>query len=383
MDFVLVADEASGGTTASGKASFPEFPEEKPAKNKLVTWLDTWQEDLTAAGYSTLLRGEEPFELAKLRPRPLLPVPADAAAKIAVDNENARITYQNDTNKIEYDTRLIEMKNRLASKIQRALRPKAPLLLSKLMTAHAAKDGMGAVIANTYDGVAMWTELAALRTSGVREYDQGKYEKVSEKIRDTPLPDNVTPQAFSERINLFQVHVNPYLEVEYTGERLGRFILKQLPASLGSDVRSLKRGLEADGKLDDPTEVIERALKLVEEAHDGTKKPPAVANSLVAFMSFDGNPRNDQPKSGNTSEEASGNGMTKKELKSLIASALKESGGGRNGGGAQRQSGDKKSGKGARDADDKDKLRRGNRLPDGQVCKEGFCCRRPTMPPTS
>jgi hypothetical protein len=260
MDFVLVADEASGGTTASGKASFPEFPEEKPAKNKLVTWLDTWQEDLTAAGYSTLLRGEEPFELAKLRPRPLLPVPADAAAKIAVDNENARITYQNDTNKIEYDTRLIEMKNRLASKIQRALRPKAPLLLSKLMTAHAAKDGMGAVIANTYDGVAMWTELAALRTSGVREYDQGKYEKVSEKIRDTPLPDNVTPQAFSERINLFQVHVNPYLEVEYTGERLGRFILKQLPASLGSDVRSLKRGLEADGKLDDPTEVIERAL---------------------------------------------------------------------------------------------------------------------------
>jgi hypothetical protein len=133
MDLVLVADEA-GGTTANGKASFPEFPEEKPAKNKLVTWLDTWLDDLTAAGYSTLLRGEEPFELAKLRPRPLLPVPADAAARLAVENENARITYQNDTNKIEYDTRMIEMRNRLASKIvDRGARPAAcapPLLPS-------------------------------------------------------------------------------------------------------------------------------------------------------------------------------------------------------------------------------------------------------------
>jgi hypothetical protein len=62
--------------------------------------------------------------------------------------------------------------------------------------------------------------------------------------------------------------------------------------------------------------------------------------------------------------------VTKKELKNLIAAAL--SGGGRNGGGAQRKN-DDKSGKSARDSEDKDKLRRGNRLPEGQKCSEGFC----------
>ena len=88
-----------------GKSSFPDFPGEKPSKLALERWCDTWYEDLSAIGYSAVLRGEDPFELKKLAPRPLLTVPANAAAAASVEAKNADITHSNDTNKKEYDAR--------------------------------------------------------------------------------------------------------------------------------------------------------------------------------------------------------------------------------------------------------------------------------------
>ena len=111
-----------------GKSSFPDFPGEKPSKLALERWCDTWYEDLSAIGYSAVLRGEDPFELKKLAPRPLLTVPANAAAAASVEAKNADITHSNDTNKKEYDARLREIKNRVAQKLKRALRPNAGLL---------------------------------------------------------------------------------------------------------------------------------------------------------------------------------------------------------------------------------------------------------------
>ena len=77
----------------SGKASFAEYPDEKPSKVKLIAWLDSWHDDLVGLGYGASLRGEAPYQLAKLRPRPLIVIPADAEAskKLALETENARI----------------------------------------------------------------------------------------------------------------------------------------------------------------------------------------------------------------------------------------------------------------------------------------------------
>ena len=68
-------------------------------------------------------------------------------------------------------------------------------------------------------------------------------------MRDTRLQDNASPAEFSTRINTFTVHINPYLEVSLADERLGKFVLSQLPESLQPEARALKRELEKDDEL--------------------------------------------------------------------------------------------------------------------------------------
>ena len=64
-----------------------------------------------------------------------------------------------------------------------------------------------------------------------------------DKFKHSKLGENASPDMFSKRINNFTVHVNPYLETPFEGEKLGKIILDQLPLALRPDVRSLKRSL--------------------------------------------------------------------------------------------------------------------------------------------
>ena len=93
MDFVFAADV---DTAKTDKTSFPDFPGENPPQAEMLKWLDAWHDDLVTSGFSAHLRGELPFELAKLKPRDLLPVPSDATAAISVDIQNASIKHQNE-----------------------------------------------------------------------------------------------------------------------------------------------------------------------------------------------------------------------------------------------------------------------------------------------
>ena len=73
MRDVLVADDHnSASDNGSVKTTFPEFPSEKPTKSQKINWIESWTEDLNNSGYSALLRGEVPFEIAKLADRPAL-----------------------------------------------------------------------------------------------------------------------------------------------------------------------------------------------------------------------------------------------------------------------------------------------------------------------
>ena len=90
MDFVFAADV---DTAKTDKTSFPDFPGENPSQADMLKWLDAWHDDLVTSGFSAHLRGELPFELAKLKPRELLPVPSDATAAISVNIQNASITH--------------------------------------------------------------------------------------------------------------------------------------------------------------------------------------------------------------------------------------------------------------------------------------------------
>ena len=73
---VLAADD---GTAPDLGKTFPDFPGEKPSKTKLIDWLDTWEDDLGNAGFSALMRGDIPHDVAKLKDRDLLSPQPNAA----------------------------------------------------------------------------------------------------------------------------------------------------------------------------------------------------------------------------------------------------------------------------------------------------------------
>jgi hypothetical protein len=361
QSILIAADDGHSDKTTS----FPDFPGEKPSKSALIRWCETWTDDLNGAGYATLLRGEIPFEVQKLTPRTLIPVPEglEVLQRRSFEAENAKIDHQNAINVRERDLRLLEMRTRLASKLGKALRPKAPVLLKKLQGEHKAfrlnfdgtttADIYGDTI---YDGVAMFLAIVATKNKPTGEYDTKKFQKLYERFRDSKAPDNVTPDAFSNRLNGFTVHINPFIENPLAGERLGRFILEQLPASLGADGRTLKRDLERDKKLDDEDHVLQQVLELVQAAYDPGKKG-------VGAHVVDPNGQADAAAKAAKAEE--------ERLKRLLVAAVKEAqpSGGRNGGAGNP--GWTKAGK-KTDAD-KGKNRPGNRLPEGQRCKNGTC----------
>ena len=181
MQNVLSIDTDSVSDNNNGKASFPEYPGEKPKKSDLVKWLDIWYDALVTSGYGASLRGETPYQYAKLAPKPLLPVPAasaeNASRVLAIELENARLTNQNDNNAIELAGRLLENQNAVAAKIKAAMRDKAPVKLAKLLAAHPAKTSSGTVIDNAYNGFDMFAALEMERTGEVRR------EALSARVR--------------------------------------------------------------------------------------------------------------------------------------------------------------------------------------------------------
>jgi hypothetical protein len=165
MDFLFVANEQSAGSqTELGndvkKENFPDHPGERPSKVAHKRWATKWRASLSQIGYAAPLRGEEPYEVKKLQDRPAIAdpgltlTPPTPSASIAA--ENARITFDNSLKKIERDSRMDEIKNRLASKLSQAMELKCPLRLKRLQDAHANTDLSGVVIPQSFDGVAMF-----------------------------------------------------------------------------------------------------------------------------------------------------------------------------------------------------------------------------------
>jgi len=203
----------------NNKTAFPDYPEEKPKKSDLITWVETWEEDMNAIGYAPLFRGDTPYECKDLKPRPTIIIPEDTEAgkRLTLETENTRIEHVNEVNKEKLDARLLEMRTRLANKIKKSMRRTAPIQLKKLMAKHKEKDKDGAEIVDAYDGVAMFKELKALSKTSSDEHDEKNYQKLFEKCRDTKLPDNVSPAQLSRRVNGFIVNVNPFLEIKLDG----------------------------------------------------------------------------------------------------------------------------------------------------------------------
>eukprot|EP00965_Chrysotila_dentata_P056251 1865836-Pleurochrysis_carterae.AAC.1 len=60
-------------------------------------------------------------------------------------------------------------------------------------------------------------------------------------MRDELLTDNCSGHDFADKVNVLIRDHNPYILVPYAGERLGRLIIKFLPAALAGEGRALLR----------------------------------------------------------------------------------------------------------------------------------------------
>eukprot|EP00965_Chrysotila_dentata_P219636 6191252-Pleurochrysis_carterae.AAC.2 len=90
-----------------------------------------------------------------------------------------------------------------------------------------------------YDCVEMFKQLKDELANLHNAYDADEHEREIERMRDDSLLDNYTGQEFSDKVNKLIRDHNPYVQVHYSGERLGRLIIKFLPAALAGEGRAL------------------------------------------------------------------------------------------------------------------------------------------------
>ena len=234
---VSTADGMAEIGSKEQRTKFPVFPDEKPSATQLKQWLDCWTDDLNASGYAALLRGEETFELKKLKPRPLISVDGitDEAKLALIAEKNANIKHQNDINKEEKDARVLELQTRLTSLLQRSLRDKAPVLLKSLEKAHPMIDSDGDAIEGAYNGADIFNDLKVNKIKVTSDYDKDKITNIYDRMKHQKAADNCEPGVYAKRINLFNVHVNPHLDPPLSAERHAKFVINQLPAALAAD----------------------------------------------------------------------------------------------------------------------------------------------------
>ena len=383
MDFAFAASDsghggADGTEGVKSDGTFPTHPGEKPSKVAHVKWIKKFKNDLIGIGYAAPLRGELPFEIKKLADRDLIPAPADPAAPGAasITIQNATIAHQNKLNKTEREARMDEMQNRLAARLATAMEIKAPLRLGRLKTKHQRKTTSGDLIPDSYDGIAMFREEERDANDGeVGEYDEKRYELAYEKLRDNRLADNCSPQTFSDRINLFNTYVNPYLEVPLAGARLSKYILSQLPDALAADVRSLRRELDAASELDDVTKVTAEAQKIIESSYRPSKPTPVDAGVALVAGVFNAGYQREVTLAADKATISTG---LADEIKKIVAAAAGTSTSTTSTSGRAKKKAAKEAAAVAAAAaaateDKKPKLRLGNRLPEGQRCSKGSC----------
>ena len=277
----------SWGSAIGGSAALPQFPGEKPSFKMLKQWLESTKSTLEQTIYGPALRGEYPPHLVHLtikRDDGINALSAEDRAK-AGPLEIARFDQMVAKARMDEDIRIKQLaigereyKNKLAALLQSALRPKAGLLLKKLLGDH--KDA----IHDTYDGVMMWKALAALELAPSTFAERREHDRAIESARDSVLPDGCAAQDFADKINnLLKDHL-PYGTHSYEKEKLGLFIFELLPFVNGAEKRQAIRELTADGTLGDADIVLARCTEIVRASATNVHTPVAAVEPDMRML---------------------------------------------------------------------------------------------------
>ena len=90
----IFATDAASADVNSDKSGLPVWPAENPTRVQLEAWFEVAQPWLTSKGFSAFIRGDTLRENIKLVDRVVITVPTDAAAAVAANEVNAKITSQ-------------------------------------------------------------------------------------------------------------------------------------------------------------------------------------------------------------------------------------------------------------------------------------------------
>ena len=284
-------DSNAESTASSGKLVLHSFPNENPSELELRRWIESAQDRLRAARLLPYALSNAPTATTEYAAKNLIPNPPTGTAETITNgilSKNMQITADNADRVIAWASRVRDKNDTIAAALQLSLRSNAPGRLAALERAHA----MTAPNEHMLNGGAMFRALKGLQGHLDTEEEAKLAKKQVDFFLDPKgrLGDNVSANQFDERVNEFDVHVNPALEMQYNGLNYSKFLLQTcIPPCLETDGRLLRRELEAASRMGDVAHVRAEIKKLLSRAHDPEKPLPVVPglrNTVMAMRCF-------------------------------------------------------------------------------------------------
>ena len=290
---MLFAADSTGaiGSALSSMSSglrIPDFPCEEPSEKELTDFLQEAMPMLKRAGYAPILRRECPPTLLHLKGAEMVPAALTTeeltTAGPVESAKHERLCQKLIRSNTQRELQLTEcmrgIRTQLHAMVEISMRVRAPLRLAELEHANPEKDAKGDPIPGVHDGVGMLADLCKLAgTVGLLD-DPRDHDREVEKMRDTQLPDGCAAQDYSDKVNrLVQDHLN-FLERPLTGDNLGKFLIRLIPAANAAEGRTILRDLTASKELSNRVVVVQRCTQVVRLSESPVAKAAAAAAAV-------------------------------------------------------------------------------------------------------
>ena len=267
LNFLTISAMASADAARSTTAiTLPLFPKERPLASEVSDWIDS-AKSILPPDQKALIDGVAPRSLL-VYTHASVPAALDSAVagegptasrdalRANIEDSNALKTQQQEA----HDS---EIRDALFSSLRAALKPNAPLFLSKLEHDHKQSGAF----AKRFDGVAAWETIADRGETGSQLPGEAANHDAKLTWLDLkPLSDDATPDEFSKRVQDAIVNTFPYLKRPFANKvDESEWVLSQLPERYGAEGRGKFAALSATEK-GDPSIVAGMCVDLMAAA---------------------------------------------------------------------------------------------------------------------
>jgi hypothetical protein len=258
----------------ANELAVPEFPGTRPKPDEMKSWLDAFEDVSAGKGLAPAANGQLPERVAskalKKRTAKELSIPPlskDAEYKEVLAHRDLSMKVdgyikENSIIDAEITRAQIDDRNELFSLMTEAMRRTNPGLRDALRAKFKIKE-----LSGHYDGYRALQHVKAKMNEQVKEGAFHKHYEKSLAWMQHPknkLREGCTTTEFSARTRQFVHYVNPYLQRQFTGEDIGRFIIEEImPEEYSEASDRIRTKCEEEGELSDPEKVESRCLTTI------------------------------------------------------------------------------------------------------------------------